>query len=275
MKLFLYRISLSERPVGPLLENVDQGPIPSREDELAQVFSSKFQYSPRKGVYMTHFPLQEEDGIFAGVLGRWQHDVRPADASNPFVEREANYWDRAAYFLNVKHDEQIIGLEFNRNIASSHGSIITGLIEGINESRFSRHYKFDAFSLNYEEDFWTAVSNYPAPITSLKFDFVTPNGPNTTEETRKAMKELHKSTNADHISQEFRNEEGLDLTSDEIKARQGYAAVGGGDTVAKSGKKMVYSSAARVKDVEVSETLRPLGQAISGLAESLRGILRR
>lgn len=275
MKLFLYRISLCEKPLGPLLADVDTTPVPDRQDELRRVFSGKFEYSPRKGMYLTHFPLQEEDGFFAGVIARWHHDVRPNDASDPFVEKESNYWTRAAYFLNVNDDQQVIGIELNREVASSHKALVAGLMQGINESVGGLYYKFDAFSLNYEEDFWTAVRNHPAPITSLRFYFIAPNGPNTTEETRKAMRELHKATNSTHIANEFRNDEGIDLTSDEIEARQSYAAEGGGDTVAKSGRTTVYDSAYRVKNEEVSETLRSMGQVISGLAELLRDILRK
>lgn len=275
MKVFLYRISLTEKPLGPLLSKVDEVELPSREDELRRVFSSRFEYSPRQGIYMTHFPIQEEDGFFSGVIARWHHDVRPGDETDPFLEREANYWTRAAYFLNINDDEQVIGVELNRDVASSHRSIVLGLMEGINQQISKQVYKFDAFSLNHEEDFWTAVKSHPAPITSLRFDFVAPNGPNTTEETRKAMKALHKSTNSQQISQEFRNDEGIDLSSEEIASRQDYATTGGGDTVAKSGKKIVYSSASHVRTEEISEALRPMGQAIHGLAETLRDILRR
>lgn len=275
VKVFLYRISLSEKPVGPLLEGIDDTKIPDRESELRRVFSSRFEYSPRRDIIMTHFPIQEDSGFFSGVLARWHRDVRPGDETNPFVEREANYWTRAAYFLNVNDDEQVLGVELNRNVASSQRSMVAGLMEGINSQFGNNNYKFDAFSVNHEEDFWTAVRNHPAPITNLRFDFVAPNGPNTTEETRKAMKELHKETNSSHIAQEFRNDEGIDLSSDAIESRQSYAATGGGDTIAKSGKKTVYNSASRVRDKEVSETLRPMGQVITGLADALRGILER
>ncbi len=275
MKIFLYRISLSEKPTGPLLEGIDKTELPPREHELRRAFSQRFDYSPRQNIFMTHFPLQEDKGFMSGVLARWHHDVRPGDETNPFVEREANYWTRASYFLNVNDDEQVLGVEFNRDVSSSHASLVAGLMEGVNNLVGKQYYKFDAFSVNQEEDFWTAVSNHPASITSLKFDFVAPNGPNTTEETRKAMKELHRETNSRHIAQEFKNEEGIDLSSEAIKMRQQYAANGGGDTLAKSGNTTVYDSTSRVKIEIISESLRPMGQAITGLADALRDKLKR
>jgi len=280
MKLFLYRVSLTERSKGSLFDalSAESGEeVPQRKNELERVFSKRFDYSPNSRVKMTHFPIQNEDGYFAGVLGRWMADTRPADEKNPFLEKDSNYWELSSYFFNANDDEQVLGIEFNRSISSDHSRIVEAFVEGINKSGLCKHYKFDIRSLNHDYDFWSAVTNYPKPITSLKFDFVAPNGPNNVEATREAMKMLHDDTNSPTIKQEFCNNEGVDLNSKEIKARQEYASGGGGETVAKSGKKIVYNSVAQTRSEEVDDTLKPtsFGQGLFGLSDYLKDVLRK
>lgn len=279
MNLHLYRLSLTERQRSPSLFDIMDASAQTldRKGYLAELFSQKFSYDARKGIKLTFWPTNEEDGFYAGVFARWRSKSELTDETDPFAPVDGGVWEHSSFYFNSNDDQQVLGIEHNSKVSSAVGPLVHYFTEALNSVNHDGPYKVDARSLNETNDFWEAIAASPLPVTPLKFSFVAPNGPDTEKDTREAFAMLHKLSNATIIEETFKSEAGepLSLNNDEMKARHSYAAKGGGDTVAKNGKKTIYNSRKRVRTVVLDDVFKPVKGAISGLADALRDILKK
>ena len=275
MLLHLFRLSLSER--SPTLFDNDDArfSLLARIDYLFKWFGEPFDYEPRKGVTLRYIPTQIDENVIAGVIAKKNSEVMHLDENNPFLEVEGVIWETANLFFNVGDDEQVIGIEANRKVASETRTMVQGLVTAINEKSKPGGYKIDAFPVHDTAKFWEAVSSFDGPITSLTFDLVIPNPPDTTSPTKDAMNKLKARINARTAKETYGNQDGLNLNDDFVADREEYAASGGGDVVAKSGKQTVFSSKDNVKKIEVDDNLRATGEHRDGLSDSLKDKLVR
>jgi hypothetical protein len=276
MKLYLYRLSLSERNEANLFENQDlRFHLPERLDYLFQWFGDPFSYDPRKDVSLRFIPTQIDDTVIAGVVARQISEVKHSDEDDPFREVEGVEWETANLFLNIGDDEQVIGVEPNRKISSEPRTIIQDLVAAINEISKPGGYKIDVFPVHDNEQFWKAVTEYPGPITSLSFDLVVPNPPDTTSPTKEALRLLQEKLNMRSVKETYANQDGLDLHNEFVEDREQYAAAGGGDVVAKSGNDTVFSSKDSVRKIEVDDDFKASGDSKDGLANAIKSKLIR
>ena len=276
MLLHLFRLSLSERQQSSLFErDDDRFQLLSRFDYLFKWFGEKFDYEPRKGVSLKYIPTQIDDEIIAAVIARKVSEVKHSDEIDPFLQVEGVEWETSNLFFNVGNDEQVIGIEANRKVSTDTRTIVQGLVSAINDMSKPGGYKIDVFPVHDNEKFWEAVSSFDGPITSLTFDLVIPNPPDTTSPTKDALRKLKEKLNARTLKETIANQEGLDLNNDFVMDREKYAAAGGGDVVVKSGSETVFSSKDSARKVEVDDSLRATGEERSGLSESLKDKLIR
>lgn len=276
MLLHLFRLSLSERHKPSLFDDNDERfALPSRYAYLFKWFSKSFEYEPRKGVSLTYIVTQIDGPIIAAVIARKVKEVKHSDEDNPFLAVEGVEWETANMFFNIGDDEQVIGIEVNRKVSSTTRTIVQDLASAINEMSKPGGYKIDVFPVHDKDLFWEAVRDYDGPITSLTFDLVVPNPPDTTSPTKEALRVLKAKLNARSMKEVYSNQEGLDLNNDFVQDREQYAAAGGGDVVAKSGPVTVFSSKDSVKKVEVDDALRATGEEREGLGASLMDKLKR
>lgn len=224
---------------------------------------------------MRFIPTQIDDTVIAGVVARQISEVKHSDEDDPFREIEGIEWETANLFLNVGDDEQVIGVESNRKITTQPRTLIQDLVAAMNEMSKPGGYKIDVFPVHDGEEFWQAVSDYPGPITSLTFDLVVPNPPDTTSPTKEAMRELQEKLNMRSVKETYGNQDGLDLHNEFVEDREKYAASGGGDVIAKSGKETVFSSKDSVKKIEVDDDFKASGDTKDGLATSMKDRLKR
>lgn len=278
MNLHLYRLSLTKRQKTPLLEIMDQGVThPDRKEYLTELFSRKISYDARKGIKITFLPTNSEDGFYAGIFARWRSKTELTDETDPFVPVDGGIWEHASFYFNSNDDQQVLGIEHNSKVSSAVGPLVQHFTEALNSINHDGPFKVDARSLNETDDFWEAVSASPDPVTSLKFSFVAPNGPDNEKDTRDGFAAIHKMINSPIIEETYKSEAGepLELDNAHVKSRQTYAANGGGDTIAKSGKKTIYNSKKRVRIALLDDAFKPAKGVISGLADALRDILKK
>lgn len=276
MLLHLFRLSLSERQQPSLFEVDDERfKLLPRLDYLFKWFSEPFDYVPRKDVSLRYIPTQIDDNIIAAVIAKKYTEVKHSDEDDPFLEVEGVEWETANLFFNIGDDEQVMGIEANRKVASQTRTMVQGLVSAINEISKPGGYKIDVFPIHETHQFWDAVSSFDGPITSLTFDLVIPNPPDTTSPTKDALRRLKEKLNARSAKETFSNQDGLDIANDFVEDREKYAAAGGGDVVAKSGKQTVFNSKDNGKKIEVDDTLRATGEHRDGLSDSLKSRLKR
>lgn len=271
MRLHLYRLSLTEADQdlfsdGKLSE--------TRKSFLSRMFDVEFDFETRKGKILRYRPIQNDDGMIGGAICRWMPESYEGDPSDPFEPVDGGRWAKAAFFLNLNDDQQVVGIERVTTIGKP-GSVMKGLVEQLNERSGRRPYRIDVFSVNVEQSFQRAIESYSGPITTLIFDLVLPNPTDGESATQKALKRLKDKVDADRAKATIKNDEGLKTDSEMVRDAVGYAENGGGDTIAKDGKHVVYNSKKIVKDVSVDDDLKPTGGEISGLKDRLSGKLKR
>ncbi|SLN48830.1 hypothetical protein ROJ8625_02388 [Roseivivax jejudonensis] len=273
MKLFLYRLSLTDQYAGGLFEGVYEPEI-SREEFLRRRLSSSFGFDYRKGIRLRYEFIQEDRGIIAAALCRWIPETAENDPADPFAQSEGGRWKRAAVFCNISDDQQVVGLE-DVNGVGTPDSILGGLVETINAFTLGEPYRIDAEALPRSGSFREAVSGFPGPITSIKFDLVVPNPPDAEKETREALKRLREETGMERRKEELSSEHGLNVDSEYINGFVQYSEEGGGNIVAKSASEEVYNSNKMVRYATISDELRPTGSPIKNLFNALIEILMK
>lgn len=271
MKLYLYRISLTEQDQGGLF--ADRRRI-SRLAFLSEQFGNSFHFSPRKNISLRYQVTQQDDEIIAGAVCRWVSDDAEADPDDPFITVEGGRWLKAAFFLNIERHQQVIGIEHNNRVASP-ASILEGLADYLNNRTESYPYIIEIKELNKKGSFYDAVNSYPGPVTSIKFRFIVPNPPDVEREVREALRKLGKRTGADEAIEVLKSRNGLNIDSDYVNDAVDYVEDGGGDVVAKDGGNKVYDSSSYVRTTEVSDDLAPNGTPIRNLSKFVKGLLRK
>lgn len=270
MKVFLYRLSLTEQEQGDLFESqkID------RKNFLRKWFSKSFSFDYRKDTSLRYEFIQEDQGVIYSALCRWIPEQAENDPSDPFVKYEAGRWKKATFLLNTNDDEQVVAVESVVGVGLPN-AILAGLVEAVNLSSYSVPYRIDAVSLPTSGSFNAAVGSYPGPITSIQFDLVVPNPIDAEGETKEALRKLRERTGADRLNEKIQSEKGLRTDSDYVQDIVDYAELGGGDITARSGTDEVYDSKKSVRSTAIPDELKPSGSPIENLFEIVSSVLKR
>lgn len=272
MRVYLFRLSLSERGSPDLFTM--KAERPTRTEFLQGHFSRDRSFDGHGGAQLRYAHSQVDGNIISGVIAKWVTEHKEADPSNIWASIEQKHWEKAAVFLNLDPHEQVIGVEYRASVGKP-SSIIKYLINEINEESGTLDYQIDIFPVTLESEFWHVVREFKGPVTSIKFDLVTPNPTDSAGATSRALKRLRKRLNADRYKGEVSNKDGLEVNDPLIEDVAQYASSGGGDILAKSGDEMVYNSREHVASAEISDEARPSGEPVKGLQEMLMGRLKR
>lgn len=271
MKLFLYRLSLTEQEQPNLFHTADRQ---TRAEFLRMHFSRSFSFDYRKDIKLRYEFIQEDRGIIYAALCRWASESFESDPSDPFVVSEGGQWRKSTFFLNVNDDEQVVAVENVIGVGLPN-SILAGVVETVNALSDSNPFRIDAFALQKSGSFNAAVSAYPGPVTSVKFDLVVPNPIDSEGETKAALKKLRERTGAERIGERLQSDKGLKTENPYIQEIVDYAESGGGDVTAKSGQDEIYNSKKTIRSTQIPDDLRPTGSLISSLYETVVGHLKR
>lgn len=276
MRLYLYRLSLSERGGPTMFDDVDaRFERPSRLDFLRKRFAENaWEFEGHGGAMLRYDIAQVDSDVVSAVVAKWVQEERPADPSDIWTNKQQNHWKKAAFFLNMAHKEQVVGLEYNRNVGKP-SSVLKHMVTNLNRIDDPSGYKIDVFPIVPKKDFMEAIEGYAGPITSVAFDLVIPNPTDASGATARALRGLRRRLNANRYRGEPSNKDGLDLTDPMVKDMADYAARGGGDVKAKSDSEVVYDSREHVATVEVEEEYRPTGEEVEGLFKKMFDKLKR
>ena len=92
-------------------------------------------------------------------------------------------------------------------------------------------------------DFWAIVKEYQNRLTSLEFQFLTPNLWGSSTETEKALKEFQDENGAQAVDVGLSNKDGnLNPDTERVRESIEYVGKGGGSIKAKAGVKVIYNS---------------------------------
>ena len=272
MKLFLYRLSLTEAKQASLFdEEID---TQSRKEFLARKFAKPFSFDHWGGIRLRYHPVQNDSGIITGVVCRWISEDAEADPEDPFNVVDSGRWVKAAFFLDTNDDRQIFAFE-NRQGVGSPEAVVGGLVRHLNDETNGFPFKIDAFALTRQGSFYEAVDSFPGLITSVTFHLVIPNPLNAEEDTREALRKLGERTGATEVRETLKSNDKIDVGSSYVRGAVEHAERGGGEVSAKSGNTQVYNSKRTVRSIELDEDLRPTGEPKQGLFSRLMDAFRR
>lgn len=273
MKLLLYRFSLTE---AKQLDLIDRPPQ-SRESFLMEWFSKPLSFKSHGDTEMKYHPTQEDKTIIAGCFAKCSSTLIDCDPSNPFAQEDGIHWEKAAFFLNVGNDEQVIAVEYNNRVGKP-SSLLNGLTSHLNKITSRNAYILSFHSINNEGEFWDAINLHHSKegkITLIEFDMIVPNPPDIESPTKDGLNRLKERLNAEKVKETISNPNGLHLDNDEVKNRESYIQVGGGDITAKDGKTVVYNSKNKQRRIEIDDELYPDGEEKVGIFRRLAGLLKR
>ena len=273
MKFPLYRFSLTKVSQ---LDLVDEA-LQSREDFLKEWFTNPLEFKSHGNITIKYHPLQTDQTIITGCFARRTDTLIDCDPADPYAQEDGIHWEKAAYFLNIGNDEQVIALE-HKNGVGKPSSLLNGLINHLNDKTNRNAYVLNVHSINNKDEFWNAVKSHCAKdgkITSITFDMVVPNPPDVTSPTKDALKKLKEQFNAKSVKETVSNPNGLRLDNDEVKHREAYIQTGGGEVIAKDGGTTIYNSKNKQKQIEIDDKLYPDGDKKSGLFANLSKLLKR
>lgn len=203
MKLYLYRLSLTER------EQLDLLTAPAtREEFLRKYFTRSFSFVGWGGVTLRYEFIQEDDQVIAGAICRWVSETAQADPSNPFVEVEGGRWLRSAFFFNMEDHQQVFAIE-SASAVGAPQAVLASLVKHINLESGGIPYNIEVAEINVKGSFSDAVRSYPGPITTLTFRFVVPNPTDVEKETREALKKLGRRTGAEEVIEKLKSSGGI------------------------------------------------------------------
>lgn len=271
MKLYLFRISLTEREQKSLLSDHSNE---SRTDFLRRTFSQDYSINHWSDRIAEYKFVQEDDEVIAGAVCRWLPENREDDPEDPFTRQEGGKWHKSAFFFNIENHQQVFGIEHNTKVGSP-SAILAALLKRINTSEIDAKFHAEGFELKERGSFRQAVAAYPGKVTTISFKFVVPNPPNVEEETREALKKLGKITGAETSKETLYSSAGLKTDSQYIDDAVSYVEDGGGEATAKDGQRTIYKSSEQVRTVSAPETLRPRGSPLSNIAAMIKGLLRK
>lgn len=273
MKLPLYRFSLTEVEQLDLIDEVSQ----SREDFLREWFTKPLEFKSHGDITIKYHPTQVDKTIITGCFARRTDTLIDCDPSDPFAQEDGIHWEKAAYFLNIGNDEQVIALE-HKNGVGKPSSLLKGLISYLNDKTNRNAYVISFHSINNKGEFWEAVKSHHAKdgkITSIIFDMVVPNPPDITSPTKDGLNKLKEQLNAENVKETISNPNGLKLENEVVQDKESYIQTGGGDVTVKDGKTVVYNSKNRQRHILIKDKFYPDGKKKQGLFAYLTSLLKR
>ncbi len=268
----LFRLSLLKRDQRDLFEN---GEI-TRADWLRKVFSNATPFS-HHGTEFHYAPSLDDsdEDILVGRVGR--HVLReenlPPDEGLEDVTRDT--WLAAVLVLDpTEHEDgQKLAIQHIQNVGNP-SSLLKQLTQAINESN-QGPYQIEPSQIVEAQSFWDYVEKYRGLITSISFDFISPNMIGADDEFHAEMREFRDNEKARKVKLILQNEDGINAETDRVKRAVNYSlSESRGKVTAKAKGKPSYSSNNEVKlsyvddvkekGVELIKVARELSNRILG-----------
>ncbi len=230
----------------------------SRSDYIQHVLSKRINFSHRKR-QLVYLPVGQQDRpngpVLLGRIGRSILEMVNDPPEDGFAEREIETW-RASNFLvdaGDYKDGQKIAMQ-SRSDVGSPLPIVASLVTHINLQNPTSGWVIEISPMTEAENFWDVVRRYEGSLTSVTFNFVTPNVLGLRSQLNAGLKDAREKNNAHRVAVTMSNEKGnLELDANNIKDAVEYVSEGGGTAKLKSGSKVVYDSEKDEKQIDLAE----------------------
>lgn len=243
MRYWFYRISLTKRQIGRIIEESADFEPESKQEFLINAFRANRKFAGKGFSYHYAFVDQLDQYVFARI-GRQRIENAADGPESGFEEKREPVWHAANIVIDTSGSPhgQKVAMEKSSDVGSP-SAIIRSLITQINESRIRSAWTAHVNPITESTEFWQAVEINRGKITELELKFVAPNILGGTDKTRQALRKLRDESNMEETQLKLKNRDGkLEPDTPDIREELDYIAEGGGEVKLKSGKKTLYSS---------------------------------
>jgi hypothetical protein len=268
MQYWMLRLFLTSRERPPIIEATATRKT-SRRDYLQATFTTdiRFQYRARNYVYKY---FSQDGDVIAAVVGRVHTATIGGPPEKDFQPEEVPDWGTANVFIDVSGDTEGQKVAMQRAPQMSNPiEIMRALTDHINARDPDTDWVIAVNAISDKKEFWDAVEAHKGEITELDLVFIPPNIWGAKDETEKALKALHQSTNTDEVEVQLKNADGKLVPEGEVMEQSiQYVTKGGGRAILRKGRKKLYDSESKVS-VETPEDDAKVQTADEGRLKAL------
>lgn len=243
MRYWFYRISLTKREVGRIIEESGDFEPESKQQFLMNALRENREFAGKGFSYHYAFVDRVDEFIF-GRIGRQRIENAADGPESGFEEKRERVWHAANIVIDTSGsaDGQKVAMEKNSDVGSP-TAIIKNLIHQINQDAIRSAWTAHVNPITESTEFWQAVEENRGKITELELKFIAPNILGGTDKTRQALRKLRDEANMEETQFKLKNRDGnLEPDTPEVREELDYIAEGGGEVKLKSGKSILYSS---------------------------------
>jgi hypothetical protein len=229
-----------------------EGPIQTREQYLRKVFGVSHEFT-HYGQPFAFVPVETETTeVVAGRIGRavTREERLPPDQGLAPSRHVA--WSASDLFLDPRHhdDGQKLFISRDDDVGTPF-AVLRSFAKYLN--RDAPPYTIDVEPIFSPESFWEFAEEHKGEITSLTFDFTTPNMFGANDEIDAELREFRKREKAEKITVRMKSSAGLNTDTKKVKQSVNYARKGQGTVKARAKNGARYNSAERTESVSIPE----------------------
>ncbi len=247
----LFRLSLTPRRPDDLLTIL--APPPLREDHLRQVFGREQQFQHRGNPFV-YLPVADGPKPFiVGQIGRpfLREENLPPEHGFAVAQREA--WRAAVLALDPRTHPDGQKVSFSRDtLIGEPPAVLRAFVKHLNEDE-EAPYHIEIEPIFNTQTFWAFAEEHKGQVTSLRFEFVTPNMFGTTENIDEALRSIRQEERAELVDVKFRSQDGLNTDTERIRESVEYAGRGTGKILAFAKGGRVYNSRKQAERVTIDD----------------------
>lgn len=265
-----FRLSLAEREQRTFMMKDE-----SREEFLRRVFgqawvfthyNSEFHYVPAKEAHPT---------AVLGRIGRQfaaEENLAP-EQSLEVVQHEG--WKAAVVVTDPRHHTDGQKVLMNSDpLVGKPFSLLSTLIRHINVMEAEEaSYVITIEPIFDPNSFWVFAAENQGDITSLAFEFATPNMFGGTESLETELRNLRDDERAQFVSISLKSQDGLNTNTDSVRQGVEYAEKGAGAVRARTRKGKTYSSKRRAKSVTLDKKDEAVGTLFDRVMRQIKALI--
>jgi hypothetical protein len=247
----LFRLSLTQR--ANLFVDVNR----SREEHLRLLFGAQhdFEHFGNPFVYVPAQPAVLPTTPF--VLGQVGRPILTEENLPPeqgFALSQRQTWRAAVLALDPRShpdgqkvafsDDDLVGEPF---------AVLRAFVKHLNDVDPDSPYNVEVEPIFSPRSFWEFADANKGEITSLVFEFVTPNMFGTSDALENELRELRDDERAQKATLKLRSRDGLNPDTKRVRASVEYAGKGAGKVVATTKKRKRYDSTKQTQVVIIDD----------------------
>lgn len=249
----LFRLSLTPR------RNLFSPEPPDREVYLRQLFSQQHQFGHWNNPFVYLPSTEQPEPFIVGQIGRPFTRIENLPPDKGFELAQHEGWRAAVLALDPRSHSDGQKLAFNRDeLIGTPLAVLTSFIKRLNSLDADAPYHIEIEPIFSPRTFWAFAEEHKGEITSLRFEFVTPNMFGTSENLDEELRGFRKEEHAQIVDVKFRSEDGLNTDTPRIRASVDYAGRGAGKILAFAKGRARYHSREQVETTGIEDGDEPL-----------------